>query len=75
MAYYRIPTRKEYERNAKMRGIQISYDEMYSDFICDVCGKKLQPGDAYYVVRTDEQVKKDGKPGYRHVMCDEEKHN
>ena len=67
-AYYIIPSKKELKKNPSFS--RTTWDEVYKDFICDICDQHLKEHDAYVVVRTDEQVKNDGKSGYRHVKCD-----
>ena len=70
MAYYVIPTEKDFKKNPSFKGMK--YRDVFPEdvFVCDTCGKVLAGNDRYIVVRTDAEVKRDNKPMCRHITCD-----
>ena len=71
MAYFVITEKKAFEKQCKKDlGKNITWQETYGDWKCDICGENLKPGDRYFIVRTPAESQKEGKSQYRHILCD-----
>ena len=72
MAYFVKPTEKDFKKNPSFKGMK--YENIYppEDWICDTCGKPIVGDDRYFMVLTDAQVKSEGKPAFRHILCDKD---